>query len=310
MFYCIPAMANAAGSSAPFVETIVFNAIAVMVVICYMRCILTHPGTIPSKEVNGDSTWEYEPRGGRPADTVMSALGLNLQETKRSGDRRHCKWCTKYKPDRCHHCRVCRECILKMDHHCPWIYNCVGFGNHKYFFLLLLYSVIDCHLIIWSMMESVKDSVDTSTPFVTMFFLLFGETLAGFLGLLVTAFFGFHVWLMLKAMTTIEFCEKSLKRTGYDRSAYGRGLGGNLRAVLGEQPLLWLLPCGPPAGDGVDFLSERTPLKLAQLEAGRGGHGRRAAGGRRARCAGTGGASGGSGSDAEADAEMEAVLRP
>lgn len=49
-----------------------------------------------------------------------------LQERKREGTRRVCKWCDKYKPDRAHHCRQCRQCILKMDHHCPWIYNCVG----------------------------------------------------------------------------------------------------------------------------------------------------------------------------------------
>merc|ERR1719456_1030788 len=134
-----------------------------------------------------------------------------------------------------------------MDHHCPWIYNCVGFCNHKYFFLLLLYSAIACHLIVWTMYGTLKTSMDPTTPFLKMFWVLFGETLAAFLGIMVTLFFGFHIWLMLKAMTTIEFCEKSMKRVGYDSNAYDRGCLGNIRSVLGEEPLLWLFPVSPPS---------------------------------------------------------------
>merc|ERR1719356_649885 len=72
-------------------------------------------------------------------------------------------------------------------------------------------------------------------------------------------------------MTTIEFCEKSMKRTGYDTSVYDRGVLGNVRAVLGDNPLLWLLPCAPPSGDGLYFIGEETPLvPQREMEAGRG----------------------------------------
>ena len=58
--------------------------------------------------------------------------------------KRVCRRCKSYKPYRAHHCSICQRCIIKMDHHCPWINNCVGIGNHKYFLLFIFYTSVSC----------------------------------------------------------------------------------------------------------------------------------------------------------------------
>jgi len=179
----------------------------------------------------------------------------SLQEKKMSGELRHCKWCLKYKPDRCHHCRICNVCVLRMDHHCPWVYNCIGFRNHKYFMLLLIYTVCDLFLISITMFDSVWWSTRIDVSIATMLMLTFGETFAAFLTVLTTAFLAFHIWLMFKAMTTVEFCEKSLKNDSYDSSTWSLGTYNNMCAVLGPNPLLWFVPLAFPQGDGLTWKS-------------------------------------------------------
>ena len=53
-----------------------------------------------------------------------------------------CKICKEIKPLRTHHCIICGTCVIKMDHHCPWINNCIGQNNHRYFLLFLLHVFI------------------------------------------------------------------------------------------------------------------------------------------------------------------------
>lgn len=273
-FHCLPLIHVGGvnyGRLRGLTQLVFFHYFLIMLLICYVQSIFTHPGAVP----DNDPQWEYTPSdGSSPSDWV----GTSVQELKKTGDRRHCKWCGKYKPDRCHHCRVCRLCILKMDHHCPWIYNCVGFHNYKHFFLLLFYCLLTLHLIVWTMSESVRRCIENvDTPFQTMFWTFFGETLAFFFCVLITTFFGFHVYLVIRAMTTIEFCEKSLpkdqkqsnKNSNSDPSVYDCGIYGNLKTVLGDNVLLWAFPCSQPRGDGLRYTRDEATL-TSVMEQGRG----------------------------------------
>lgn len=225
-------------------EVVATQTLTVLMLVCFVRAIATDPGSVPDT-----LEWRSEDHLERRTSN----------ERKHTGEQRFCKWCKMYKPDRCHHCRVCNSCILRMDHHCPWIANCIGFRNHKFFLLLVLYALLDCILVVLGMLSSVSKALYEDSPDAlpissswNRFLLIFGLTVALIMATLLSFFFVLHVYLMMSAMTTIELCEKRSRPAGsvliYSHSVYD-----NLTATLGPTPLLWLLPVSPPEGDGLAF---------------------------------------------------------
>jgi hypothetical protein len=113
----------------------------------FYRAMTTDPGAVPPdakplpeppKKVHDDDNDETNSTDDNEPYSLLNV----------PPPRRLCRRCKTYKPERAHHCSICRRCIIKMDHHCPWVNNCVGIGNHKYFLLFVFYTFCTCMLSI------------------------------------------------------------------------------------------------------------------------------------------------------------------
>ena len=198
----------------------------VLVVICftvffflaflsYLRCVTTHPGV--------------------PVDNV----GVHREDASIvRTSKRFCKSCRLLKPERAHHCSVCNSCILSMDHHCPWVANCVGFQNYKFFYLFVLYGFLGSAVLsIASLFQRNGDMQLAGVKQSSAFFATFGMIIASAMTFSLGLFTVLHSYLICNEMSTIE-----LHIYGCKGSPYSQGWYHNIKSKLGESPWLWFIP--------------------------------------------------------------------
>jgi hypothetical protein len=58
------------------------------------------------------------------------------------------------------HCKTCDRCVLKFDHHCNWLNNCIGEKNYKYFFTLLIVALANLVAKIYFFVYVIKNYFD------------------------------------------------------------------------------------------------------------------------------------------------------
>ena len=45
--------------------------------------------------------------------------------------------------------RICDRCVAQFDHHCPYIYNCVGLRNRGWFLVFTMAVAVNCSITIF-----------------------------------------------------------------------------------------------------------------------------------------------------------------
>ena len=101
-----------------------------------IHCALSDPGIVKRQE-KAVSHKQY---------LIINGRGTHMVDMK------FCKTCAIYRPPGCStkvdhrtvHCTICDCCVQQLDHHCPWISNCVGQRNYLSFTIFTHLLIIDC----------------------------------------------------------------------------------------------------------------------------------------------------------------------
>ncbi|KAM6902246.1 palmitoyltransferase ZDHHC12-B [Xenentodon cancila] len=204
------------------VQPVLFVLLVLVSVLLYFAVSLMDPGFILSDDSN-----------------LQFMLGVTEEQedmippSNKSLRRRRCGHCLlQQQPMRSKHCQTCQHCVRRYDHHCPWIENCVGERNHRWF---VLYLAVQLLVLLWGLHISWTGLSFARTWQLwlrTNGVLLVVAVLLALLFLIVVLLLGSHLYLISLNTTTWEFMSRHrisyLKHCGADENPFDRGTFHNL----------------------------------------------------------------------------------
>ncbi|XP_007426203.1 palmitoyltransferase ZDHHC3-like [Python bivittatus] len=243
----------------PF-HAVAFNFIVLMLLVCHTRAVFADPGVVPLPDTALDFS------------DLRSSGSSNAahQNSRNNEDWTVCNRCETYRPPRAHHCRICHRCVRRMDHHCPWINNCVGELNQKYFIQFLFYTglaslyAMGLVLATWlwpvdrssaSKAEGAEGGVSGNRVQIAHRIILLVESIL--FGLFVTVIFYDQVVSIITDETPIEQLRNRLLKEGHRGGTHTRKPKiALLREVFGRGFVIcWFFPCNcnSPSASGPSY---------------------------------------------------------
>ena len=133
---------------------------------------------------------------------------------------RFCTTCSIIRPSRSTHCGDCNNCVERFDHHCPWIGNCAGKRNYKYFYIFLIwlniltifigaFSIVHIAKYIYNRVKNPNkiDNIGTislNSCLISMFIIIY----CGLSMIFTTHLLLYHTGLIIRNLTTKEELKK------------------------------------------------------------------------------------------------------
>ena len=218
---------------APYIWNEVSPAIVFVIVglcICVVSLFLTStfmdPGIIPRKEIQVLFGIQDEIRQalGIPLQPVQSTEKVYLSADRRTlqlvdpldeqvyltpdlieRDYKFCTTCRIIRPPRASHCSVCDNCVLRFDHHCPFINNCVGHRNYVFFASFIILSLLLGAMVLFAViLWSASGNNQWASPTVIIIVACVVGIPTALVLLLGIGLFSYHIYLSFRGQTTRE----------------------------------------------------------------------------------------------------------